>query len=99
MVGFVARLAPEKSPGLFLMAAAEILQMYPFARFVVIGDGELRTYMEGLARGLDIASAVHFAGCLYIHITCLVYTFLWMRYYRLGGGRLAQHPAGCGCGR
>lgn len=38
-VAFFARLAPEKSPGLFLRAAAVIAERWPFANFLVIGDG------------------------------------------------------------
>ena len=62
MVGFVARLAPEKSPGLFLAAAKDILRRFPFARFTVIGDGELIGLLKELAVVLEIDSAVHFAG-------------------------------------
>ena len=39
LVGFIARLAPEKSPGLFLMAAHALLAVAPHARFVMVGDG------------------------------------------------------------
>jgi glycosyltransferase involved in cell wall biosynthesis len=38
-VGFLGRLAPEKSPGLFLRAAALAAQSWPSLRVVVIGDG------------------------------------------------------------
>ena len=52
----------EKNPGLFLQAAYEILQLYPFARFTVIGDGALRGSLEDLAARLQISWAVHFTG-------------------------------------
>jgi len=52
----------EKSPGLFLQMAHEILQHYPFARFTIIGDGPLRSHLENLAYRLQITWAVHFTG-------------------------------------
>jgi len=54
--------AAEKNPGLFLQAAYEILQVYPFARFTIIGDGVLRGPLEDLAARLQISWAVHFTG-------------------------------------
>lgn len=56
------RFAAEKNPGLFLLAAYELLQLHPFARFVVIGDGPLRGALQDLAARLDIAHAVTFTG-------------------------------------
>ena len=52
----------EKSPGLFVQAAFEILQRYPLARFLVLGDGRLRGLLEELTARLGIHSAVLFAG-------------------------------------
>jgi len=61
-VGFVARLEPEKSPGLFLHLAKRLgSDRYDF---VVIGDGSLRERLEDLARGLGLRK-VTFAGALY----------------------------------
>lgn len=62
VVGFVARLAPGKSPGLFLMAAHLLLQTHPHARFTVVGEGELRESLEAMAVRLDIDWAVKFVG-------------------------------------
>jgi len=44
------------------MAAREILTRYPFARFVVVGDGDLRPQLEELALRLRIANFVEFVG-------------------------------------
>nr|KAJ8610851.1 hypothetical protein CTAYLR_006474 [Chrysophaeum taylorii] len=78
-VAFVGRLAPQKSPGLFVRAAASITALYsrhaprktsPRVRFVVIGDGPLRAAMEELARmlGLSVGSSddadIEFLGWL-----------------------------------
>eukprot|EP01041_Mallomonas_annulata_P002333 gene2333-4537_t len=62
VVGFIARLSPEKSPGLFLMTAHELLQLNPFMRFVMVGDGDLMSHLETLCDMLNIRSSVHFTG-------------------------------------
>ncbi|KAJ1440182.1 hypothetical protein B484DRAFT_443608 [Ochromonadaceae sp. CCMP2298] len=62
VIGYCARLSPEKSPGLFLQAAFEILQAHPSVRFTIIGDGPLRRSAEELAVRLKMSFAVHFAG-------------------------------------
>ena len=61
-IGFFARLAPEKNPGLFFLAAEKILLINPFVRFTVVGDGDLKTYLENLCSRLGILWAVHFTG-------------------------------------
>ncbi len=53
---------PEKSPGLFLQAAYVLLQWYPFARFVIVGDGLLKASLQELAERLGISWAVSFVG-------------------------------------
>ncbi|KAJ1410912.1 hypothetical protein B484DRAFT_455756, partial [Ochromonadaceae sp. CCMP2298] len=62
VVGFIARLAPEKNPGLFLQTAALILQLHPFTRFTIIGDGLLNSSLRMLATRLSISHAVDFLG-------------------------------------
>ena len=62
-IGFIARLAPEKNPGLFIQFASTLLEdFYPLARFTIVGDGVLRSSLESLARRLEIDWAVHFIG-------------------------------------
>ena len=62
-IGFIARLAPEKNPGLFIQFASTLLEdYYPLARFTIVGDGVLRSSLESLARRLEIDWAVHFVG-------------------------------------
>ncbi|CAM9490396.1 unnamed protein product [Sphacelaria rigidula] len=55
VVGFVGRLAPEKGPALFLSVAKELSQLLPSVRFVVAGDGPLRTALEAMADRIGIA--------------------------------------------
>eukprot|EP00596_Hydrurales_sp_CCMP1899_P002343 CAMPEP_0119045294 /NCGR_PEP_ID=MMETSP1177-20130426/38762_1 /TAXON_ID=2985 /ORGANISM="Ochromonas sp, Strain CCMP1899" /LENGTH=279 /DNA_ID=CAMNT_0007016823 /DNA_START=128 /DNA_END=967 /DNA_ORIENTATION=- len=61
-IGFVGRLAVEKNPGLFLMAAHTILSQDPTVCFTVIGDGDLLPYLRNLAVRLNISESVYFAG-------------------------------------
>jgi len=62
LVGTVARLVPIKGIDVFLRAAHRVHGVRPDARFVIVGDGELRRQLEDLARDLDIASTVTFLG-------------------------------------
>jgi glycosyltransferase involved in cell wall biosynthesis len=62
VVGYVGRLAAEKSPGLFLHAAAALQNRMNDTEFLflIIGDGPLRTALQHLAARLHIRA--HFAG-------------------------------------
>jgi glycosyltransferase involved in cell wall biosynthesis len=62
VVGTLGRLAWKKGQEYFLAAAAEILKEEPRATFVLVGDGPLRTQLEGQARTLGIADRVKFLG-------------------------------------
>jgi len=64
-VGFLARVAPEKSPGLLLHAAASVLEQRPFTRFVIVGHGDALPALAELAHAYGIQGAVHFAGAVY----------------------------------
>lgn len=46
VVLFVGRLTPQKNLPLWLDAAADVLRVAPEARFVIIGDGELRGALQ-----------------------------------------------------
>lgn len=52
LVGNVARLAEQKGQRTLLEAAPAVLERHPEARFVVVGDGELRHELERLAAPL-----------------------------------------------
>jgi glycosyltransferase involved in cell wall biosynthesis len=62
LIGIVARLVPIKGHGLFLRAAREVAATRPDARFLIIGDGELRRHLEMEARSLGVADRVIFTG-------------------------------------
>ena len=53
----VGRLTAIKQHQLFLEAARHVATADPAAIFLVVGDGELRSALEGAARDLGIADA------------------------------------------
>jgi glycosyltransferase involved in cell wall biosynthesis len=62
LIGIVGRLFPIKNHRLFLDAAARVAAQEPAARFLVVGDGELRSALEQQAQALGIADRVLFTG-------------------------------------
>ena len=62
LVGLVARLVPIKGVEVFLRAAALVLKSMPDARFVVVGDGEIKAELELEAQRLGVGKAVRFTG-------------------------------------
>ena len=62
LIGTAARLAPQKNPGLFVAAAAFVLQQQPAAHFVWCGGGELMAEARAQAESRGIAHACHFIG-------------------------------------
>ncbi|MBK9926968.1 MAG: glycosyltransferase [Anaerolineales bacterium] len=60
----VGRLAPEKNWPLLLQATALVLKDFPQFRLVLIGDGQDRNTLEGLAKELGIRRRVTFTGAL-----------------------------------
>ncbi|HEX5441429.1 MAG TPA: glycosyltransferase [Ktedonobacterales bacterium] len=62
VVVFVGRLVPEKGVAVLVEAFAQLLSGYPTAKLVIVGDGPDRASLEALARRLQIARSVVFAG-------------------------------------
>ena len=62
VVGCVARLEPRKRIDVLLQAFSQVWRSLPDARLIVIGDGELRSNLEELAREFGIHQAVEFLG-------------------------------------
>jgi glycosyltransferase involved in cell wall biosynthesis len=63
LIGIVGRLTEVKNHGLFLEAAALLKKISTQRlKFLVIGDGALRSQLESQARQLEIASDVVFLG-------------------------------------
>lgn len=63
VIGFLARFSSEKSPGLFLAACQQILLKWPFAKFVIIGAGDLELYEYvnklGLNRSVELKGGIY----------------------------------------
>jgi glycosyltransferase involved in cell wall biosynthesis len=62
LVGITANLVPVKNHRLLLEAAPEVLRSVPRARFLLIGEGPLRSELTALAESLGVSSAVRFLG-------------------------------------
>lgn len=62
VVGNVGRLRREKGHAILLKAAARVVAAQPEARFVIIGDGELRDLLRRQAVALGLGEAVIFSG-------------------------------------
>lgn len=64
LIGIVGRLVPIKNHWLFLNSAKLIKEKYTdkSIRFIIIGDGELRSRLEDYARKIDIINEVIFYG-------------------------------------
>lgn len=64
LAGIVGRIVPIKNHALFLDAAARVRARVPEARFVIVGDGELRADVEAQVQALGLADRVIFTGWL-----------------------------------
>lgn len=62
LVGNVGRLSEQKGMSYFLRAIPKVLERFPKARFVIIGDGEDREALEALAKELGIEGDLLFLG-------------------------------------
>ncbi|MGA9773202.1 MAG: glycosyltransferase [Blastocatellia bacterium] len=61
-IGIVGRLCEVKNHAMFLDAAARLSQSDQRARFVVIGDGQLREELQTRARASGISEKISFTG-------------------------------------
>jgi len=62
LVGILGRIVPIKNHRLFLESAARIVEQDSTVRFVIVGDGILKSEMEGYAQDLHISQQVIFTG-------------------------------------
>lgn len=63
---FVGRLQSRKRIDLFMHAFAKLVQAVPdkSLKLAIVGDGEIRTELEDLAKSLNIQSCTHFYGAV-----------------------------------
>jgi len=64
LVASVARLHAIKGYDLAIAAFARVAAVVPSARYVIVGEGELRPQLEAQVRRLGIANRVQFVGAL-----------------------------------
>jgi glycosyltransferase involved in cell wall biosynthesis len=62
LVGMVAPLKPQKAPQDFVAVAARVCAQLPSARFVIVGDGELRVAVEQDIRSAGLDERIRIAG-------------------------------------
>ena len=62
LVGTITRLMPAKGNEYLVEAARTVLDDVPDAHFCIVGEGELGSDLEALARRLGVAGRVRFAG-------------------------------------
>ena len=62
LVGTVACLKPQKAPEDFVAVAKRVCDVVPRARFVLIGDGDLRPGVESMIEQNGLDHRVHLAG-------------------------------------
>lgn len=61
-VGYVGRMATEKSLAVFIYAAAKVLRMFPDTQFLLVGQGKLLGHLQALADHLNISRSIQFYG-------------------------------------
>jgi glycosyltransferase involved in cell wall biosynthesis len=59
---FAGRMVYQKGPDLLVEAIPHILNFYPRAKFLFVGDGEMRASVEDRTRYLNISHATRFVG-------------------------------------
>jgi len=62
LVGMVAHLSREKGHSTLLRAASTLKDRFPETRYVLVGDGDLRSELDSLTKALGIDSQVRFTG-------------------------------------
>ena len=62
MVLFSGRMVYQKGPDLLVEAIPYVLKHYPHAKFVFVGDGEMRWSVEQRAHHIGVGHAVRFLG-------------------------------------
>ncbi len=62
VVGIVGRLCPEKDHATFLQAGALIARKRPETQYLIVGDGNLRGWIEQESERLGLSGKVHLLG-------------------------------------
>jgi glycogen synthase len=62
MVLFVGRMAFQKGPDILVESIPKLLRYFPSAKFVFVGDGEMRGHVEHRAHEMGVNHATRFLG-------------------------------------
>lgn len=62
IIGNIGRIAPIKGHEYLIRSATEVISKIPNAKFMIVGDGPIRSKMEELASQLKISDKVIFTG-------------------------------------
>ena len=62
IVGMVGRLSKQKAPQYFVQAMPAVLESVPDVRFLIVGDGELKSKVIRLSNKLGVEEKVSFLG-------------------------------------
>ena len=95
----VGRLAPVKRFDLLLQDFAALHSEWPSIRFVIVGEGFLRSDLEALAANLGLSDALTFAGHVSDEELVSLYQSAWLvvsRSLREGWGMTLTEAAKCG---
>lgn len=62
VIGMVGRISAQKSPDVFVRAAAKIRDSIPESHFIIVGDGDQRSEIEGLINEIGLKQSVTITG-------------------------------------
>jgi len=62
IIGMVGRISEQKAPDIFVKAAVLIKKQIPESFFLIVGDGELRSYIEDIIRANQLQNSVLITG-------------------------------------
>jgi len=83
LLGIIARLSEQKDHQTFLKAAAIIAEKRPATRFLIVGEGPLRPYLQELTESMGLSRSVIFCGIrkdiesIYSALDVLVFSSRW----------------------
>ncbi|MFH1249032.1 MAG: glycosyltransferase family 4 protein [archaeon] len=64
IVLFVGRITLQKGPDYFIYTAKRVLDFYPNVRFLIVGEGDMKSFIMNKVAEMGIADKVLFAGFL-----------------------------------
>lgn len=58
IISFAARMQMDKNPLLFVQAASEVIRKYPFVKFTMLGDGDIKDLIKSNIDKLGLSSKI-----------------------------------------